>query len=122
MVEGRLLSAGLATGLTVGGTMMGIDALGFNEGGEVQGPGGTDKVPAMLTAGEFVMSRGAVQKYGISELEAMNAAGGGTNLPKMMEGITYAAGGGMVGKEEGYEKPDKMLTPVDPFEASQAIL
>ena len=113
---GRLLSAGLATGLTVGGTLMGIDALGFNEGGEVQGPGGTDKVPAMLTAGEFVMSRGAVQKYGISELEAMNAAGGGTNLPKMMEGITYAAGGGMVGKEEGYEKPDKMLTPVDPFE------
>ena len=62
------------------------------------------------------MSRGAVQKYGISELEAMNAAGGGTNLPKMMKGITYAAGGGMVGKEEGYEKPDKMLTPVDPFE------
>ena len=111
---GRLLSAGLATGLTVGGTMMSIDALGFNEGGEVQGPGGTDKVPAMLTAGEFVMSRGAVQKYGISELEAMNAAGGGTNLPKMMKGITYAAGGGMVGKEEGYEQPDKMLTPVEP--------
>ena len=111
---GRVLSAGLATGLTVGGTMMGIDALGFNEGGEVQGPGGTDKVPAMLTAGEFVMSRGAVQKYGISELEAMNAAGGGTNLPKMMKGITYAAGGGMVGKEEGYEQPDKMLTPVEP--------
>ena len=116
---GRLLGAGLATGLTVGGTLMGIDALGFNEGGEVQGPGGTDKVPAMLTAGEFVMSRGAVQKYGISELEAMNAAGGGTNLPKMMEGITYAAGGGMVGKEEGYEQPDKRLTPVDPFEVHQ---
>jgi hypothetical protein len=34
----------------------------------------------------------------------------------MMKGITYAAGGGMVGKEEGYEQPDKMLTPVDPFE------
>ena len=74
----------------------------------MQGPGLLDKVPAMLT-GEFVMSRGAVQKYGISELEAMNAAGGGTNLPKMMKGITYAAGGGMVGKEEGYEQPDKML-------------
>ena len=44
----------------------------------------------------------------------MNAAGGGTNLPKMMKGITYAAGGGMVGKEEGYEQPDKMLTPVEP--------
>ena len=45
--------------------------------GEVSGPGGIDKVPAMLTDGEFVMSRGAVQKYGVAELESMNAAGGG---------------------------------------------
>ena len=33
----------------------------------------------------------------------------------MMKGITYAAGGGMVGKEEGYEQPDKItLIPVEP--------
>ena len=35
----------------------------------------------MLTPGEFVMSRGAVNKWGLDTLENMNAAGGGTNLP-----------------------------------------
>jgi hypothetical protein len=65
--------------------------------GVVSGPKGTDKVPAMLTDGEFVMSRGAVQKYGVDTLEGMNAAGGGNNKPKVVEGTTYAAGGGMIG-------------------------
>jgi hypothetical protein len=67
--------------------------------GMVNGPKGTDKVPAMLTDGEFVMSRGAVAKYGVDTLEAMNAAGGGNNKPKVVEGTTYAAGGGMVGNK-----------------------
>ena len=67
---------------------------GYEEGGEVDGPGGIDKVPAMLTDGEFVMSRGAVQKYGVAQLEAMNAAGGGTNKPKVMNNTVFAAGGG----------------------------
>ena len=71
--------------------------------GMVNGPKGTDKVPAMLTDGEFVMSRGAVAKYGVDTLESMNAAGGGNNKPKVVEGTTYAAGGGMVG--------DKPKTP-----------
>jgi hypothetical protein len=65
--------------------------------GVVSGPKGTDKVPAMLTDGEFVMSPGAVKKYGVGTLEAMNAAGGGTNKPKIMNGTTYAAGGGLIG-------------------------
>ena len=39
------------------------------DGGQVDGPGGIDKVPAMLTDGEFVMSRGAVQKIGVDKLE-----------------------------------------------------
>ena len=70
---------------------------GYEEGGEVDGPGGIDKVPAMLTDGEFVMSRGAVHKYGLSQLESMNAAGGGTNKPKIMNGMVYAVGGGGIG-------------------------
>ena len=37
----------------------------LKQGGFVSGPGGVDKVPARLTAGEFVMSKGAVQKYGV---------------------------------------------------------
>ena len=43
---------------------------------------GTDTVPAMLTPGEFVMSRGAVNKFGIGFMESINAMGGGTNRPK----------------------------------------
>ena len=65
--------------------------------GFVSGEKGVDKVPAMLTDGEFVMSTGAVRKYGVDTLEGMNAAGGGTNQPKIVSGTTYAAGGGMIG-------------------------
>ena len=68
--------------------------------GVVSGPKGIDKVPAMLTDGEFVMSRGAVQKFGVSNLEAMNAAGGGTNKPKIVQKRIYAEGGGLIGDSE----------------------
>jgi len=67
--------------------------------GVVSGPKGIDKVPAMLTDGEFVMSRGAVQKFGVNTLEAMNAAGGGTNRPKIVQKRIYAAGGGPIGEQ-----------------------
>lgn len=72
--------------------------------GVVSGPKGIDKVPAMLTDGEFVMSRGAVQKFGVGTLEAMNAAGGGTNQPKIIRGIPHAAGGGYIGGNEERRK------------------
>ena len=76
-------------------------------GGFVSGEKGVDKVPAMLTDGEFVMSAGAVQKYGVDTLEGMNAAGGGTNKPKMISGTTYAAEGGYIGKnpDPNYKNP-----------------
>ena len=67
--------------------------------GFVSGQSGVDKVPAMLTDGEFVMSTGAVQKYGVDTLEAMNAAGGGTNQPKVVNGTAHAYGGGLIGSE-----------------------
>lgn len=57
---------------------------------------GTDTIPAMLSPGEFVMSKGAVQKFGIDTLASMNAAGGGTNKPKLLRGTLYAKGGGVV--------------------------
>ena len=50
-------------------------------GGQVPGSGSGDTVPAMLTPGEFVMSKGAVQQYGADTLAGMNAAAGGTNRP-----------------------------------------
>ena len=66
----------------------------FNSGGVVRGRGGVDNVPAKLTAGEFVMSKGAVQKWGVGTLEGMNAAGGGTNRPA--KGNKFN-GGGLLG-------------------------
>ena len=59
---------------------------------------GTDTVPAMLTPGEFVMSKGAVDRIGVSNLMAMNAAGGGDNKPRFGIGAVYARGGGVVPK------------------------
>ena len=75
-----------------------LGGMGDMFGGFVSGEKGVDKIPAMLSDGEFVMSAGAVQKYGVDTLETMNAAGGGTNKPKMISGTTYAAGGGAIGK------------------------
>lgn len=72
--------------------------------GVVSGPKGIDKVPAMLTDGEFVMSRGAVQKFGVGTLEAMNAAGGGTNRPRIVNQRVYAQGGGYIGGNEERRK------------------
>ena len=68
----------------------------FNRGGEVPGKGDKDTVPAMLTPGEFVMSKGAVEKYGIDTLEGMNAAAGGTNQPTPVESS------GVPAKKSGY--------------------
>ena len=94
----------------------------FSGGGEVSGPSGIDKVPAMLTDGEFVMSAGAVQKYGIQQLESMNAAGGGTNRPKVVDNTLYASVGGYVGDknklgkkgtpESGYSTGSLMSDPL----------
>ena len=71
---------------------MDMGVLSLNKGGTVPGSGNTDTVPAMLTPGEFVMSKGAVQKYGANALAGMNAAAGGTNRPTLMGG--YKGGGG----------------------------
>ena len=49
----------------------------MNKGGEVPGSGNTDTVPAMLTPGEFVLTKEAVKQYGVDSLYAMNAAAGG---------------------------------------------
>jgi hypothetical protein len=80
----------------------------FKEGGRVPGSGpNKDTVRAMLTPGEFVMSRGAVEKYGTDTLESMNAAGGGTNRPQKMNGVTYANEGGMVGEDKTEKSSSK---------------
>ena len=41
----------------------GGEVKGYASGGDVSGPGGTDKVPAMLTAGEYVINKRATEMY-----------------------------------------------------------
>lgn len=74
-------------------------------GGRVSGPSGTDVIPARLTDGEFVMSKGAVNAFGSDFMESINAAGGGNNRPKISNGTVYAAGGGYVGRGSGTGSP-----------------
>jgi len=97
------------------GAPMSADMLGFSSSGQVPGSGpNRDTVPAMLAPGEFVVSRGAVQKYGADTFAAMNAAGGGTNLPKRMNGVTYAVGGGLMGDYDlGEDKREKQSAQVE---------
>ena len=83
------------------GSLQGVDIgsdkrENFEEGGEVSGPKGIDKVKANLTDGEFVVSAPAVKKIGVENLMAMNAMGGGDNKPKIKNGEMNAAGGGLV--------------------------
>ena len=55
---------------------------GFNFGGIVQGynqGGEVDSVPAMLTPGEFVVAKDAVEKVGADTLKGLNASVGATN-------------------------------------------
>jgi len=47
--------------------------LGFNSGGYVNGPEGTDVIPAYLSKGEFVMKNSAVKKYGSGMMKQINA-------------------------------------------------
>jgi TP901 family phage tail tape measure protein len=70
---------GRARGMSQGGKV-----LGFAKGGLVPGSGsGTaDDVPAMLSSGEFVMRKSAVQSVGISNLKAMNIGGKSTQQKK----------------------------------------
>jgi hypothetical protein len=48
-----------------------LTKLGFQQGGLVPGP--MDTIPAMLSPGEYIMSRGAVETLGIGTLNSLNA-------------------------------------------------
>jgi len=86
-------------------------APGFEGGGFAMG---SDIIPAMLTPGEFIMSRGAVNMFGADTMMAMNKMGGGTNRPKYGKVRGYQGGGyvdfakKMVQEHEGYNIVDGM--------------
>ena len=80
-------------GYNGGGIVSSSNNINYFSGGGFS-PRGTDTVPAMLTPGEFVMSKGAVNKFGTSTMMKMNKAGGGTNKPKVISGTSFLSGGG----------------------------
>ena len=56
----------------------------FNQGGVVLGQGNKDTVPAMLTPGEFVIKKSAVDKIGLENLYRMNeGALGNINIEQL---------------------------------------
>ena len=69
---------------------MRIPRIKFNMGGLVPGRGNSDTVPAMLTPGEVVISKPAVQKFGLGNLLSLNRAAGSSSKPKIRNGISYA--------------------------------
>jgi len=58
---------------------------------------GPDTQLIAAAPGEVVMSKKAVDKYGSNFFLDLNKKAGGTNIPKMVNNIQLAAGGGMVG-------------------------
>ena len=68
----RNIPQGFATGGHVGSTQM--------------SPSGTDTVPAMLTPGEFVMKKSAVDKYGVGFMASLNGGNIGSGGPYFDEG------------------------------------
>jgi hypothetical protein len=78
-------------------------------GGPAFKPKGTDTVPAMLTPGEFVMQKSAVDKYGIG---VMNAINNSATYASKGAFIKYLAKGGKI-------EPD--LVPSDEVDGSIAF-
>jgi len=62
---GTLAGPGIAGGTGGGG--------GFSHGGFLGGYGGGDRIPAYLEAGEFVVRKEAVRRYGLDVLSRLNA-------------------------------------------------
>lgn len=71
----------------------------FARGGTVRGFGNRDTVPAMLTPGEFVVRKDAVERLGVSNLERLNQ--GATNRGKASSTQYFHQGGAVLGMQEG---------------------
>jgi hypothetical protein len=60
----------MLSGYASGGLISKVKPSYFNTGGLARG---TDTIPAMLTPGEFVMTRSAVQNFGVDNLKSINS-------------------------------------------------
>ena len=75
----------------------------YNLGGEVSGSGDSDTVPAMLTPGEFVISKDAVNQVGVDTLKNINAAAGSTSEPTPYFELS-------IGREDPYDLKSNVVT------------
>lgn len=80
----------------------------FASGGYVPGRGDKDTVPAMLTPGEFVIRKKAVQAIGVDNLGAMNNGASPAAVQAKNNGgmIQYFANGGKVSVDYANKKPN----------------
>ncbi len=87
--------------VTVGGGGGGEGGEGMAEGGEVPGTGDGDTVPAMLTPGEFVIRKSAVQTFGEGFFHMINKMNSFT-IPKFNLGglVPSYNQGGLVNSHE----------------------
>jgi len=84
-----------------------MGAMGFSQGGNVRKYSKGGGVPAMVSNGEYVMSRDAVNKYGGSFMHGINAGGQIPGFSKggMADGIVgNSIGAALANKEERFQK------------------
>ena len=89
---------------------------GFNFGGLVQGynqGGEVDSVPAMLTPGEFVVTKDAVEKVGADTLKGLNASVGATNKPSFLGSIGTDDEGNLETFVKFGEKSERVIESAD---------
>ena len=87
-------------------------------GGSIFKPRGTDTVPAMLTPGEFVIRKSAVDAIGADNLAAMNS--GGTAYHRKGGIVSYFNGGGKV--EDMKSFIDKYINDMKKMSVDQSAL
>lgn len=84
--------------------------VGLARGGKLAGYGGGDRIPAMLEAGEFVIRKEAVSRFGANIFHALNSlrlpelpkfATGGPVSPGEIHALSFDFGGGPVGQVTG---------------------
>ena len=102
-IAGGIALIALGTLISAAANKLSGGVQGFATGGLVGGTGNRDTVNAMLTPGEFVMTKSAVNRIGVDRLAAMNKGAAPTNF----------AGGGIVGGGSSVIIPDVVLRGSD---------
>ena len=99
------------------------DVFGFNKGGEVEdndkdtSNNDKDSVPALLTPGEFVIKKDAVEKVGVETLQGINAAAGGDGKG----GPTKVQFTGEQGYRFGQVNPESILLTTEKFTSKETF-